>query len=289
MDGSYGGLQRDPCADDSDGAAGTYPLAGGSVPPTPGGLTATMTTSVLVDWNDVSGEMGFEVWRATGACAGVSDGDFALVDTTAATVYVDDEYGGGLDTGENYCYKVRAFNTSGESAFSATAETGSSTPTPTASPTPSPSATPTPTPEPTETPTPTPTDVPHSTRTPSPSPEPSPSKTPSLAPTVTPSPPPSGAPTPADTPATPSPAPTEQPTPTPLAPGDVTCNGGVDAIDALHVLRVAAGLGTSAQCAEQGDVDCDGDLDVLDALAILRHVAGLPGLQGGDCYSTGAG
>lgn len=59
--------------------------------------------------------------------------------------------------------------------------------------------------------------------------------------------------------------------------GDVTCDGSIDAVDALQVLRSAAGMTSSAQCLEAaGDVDCDGDRDAVDALKILRHTAGLP-------------
>lgn len=59
-------------------------------------------------------------------------------------------------------------------------------------------------------------------------------------------------------------------------PGDVDCSGGVDALDALHVLRHAAGFPGDTPCIIAGDVNCDGYIDALDALAILRYVAGLP-------------
>lgn len=63
---------------------------------------------------------------------------------------------------------------------------------------------------------------------------------------------------------------------TPLM-GDVNCSGAVDAVDALQVLRVLAGLPSNAACMDPGgDVDCDGDRDAVDALKILRHTAGLP-------------
>jgi hypothetical protein len=38
---------------------------------------------------------------------------------------------------------------------------------------------------------------------------------------------------------------------------------------------------------EAGDVDCDGDIDAVDALVILRHVAGLPVDNGDGCTPIG--
>lgn len=79
------------------------------------------------------------------------------------------------------------------------------------------------------------------------------------------------------------------PTPTPLDTlGDVDCDGDVDAVDALQVLRRVAGLPVDADCmTEAGDVDCDGDIDAVDALLILRHVAGLPVDNGDGCTPIG--
>ncbi len=60
------------------------------------------------------------------------------------------------------------------------------------------------------------------------------------------------------------------------ASGDVDCDGDVDTVDALQVLRHTAGLSTTAGCiATAGDTDCDGDQDSVDALNIMRFVAGL--------------
>jgi hypothetical protein len=64
--------------------------------------------------------------------------------------------------------------------------------------------------------------------------------------------------------------------------GDTDCDGDVDSVDALFVLRDTAGLPHSAACIARGDVDCDGDRDSVDALAILRYVAGLPPLPQND-------
>lgn len=58
--------------------------------------------------------------------------------------------------------------------------------------------------------------------------------------------------------------------------GDVTCEGSVNAVDALFDLRTVAGLPPFGDCiAFAGDVNCDGAITAVDALAILRNVAGL--------------
>jgi plastocyanin len=76
---------------------------------------------------------------------------------------------------------------------------------------------------------------------------------------------------------TPSPPPPPTPTPTPTTGknGDVDCNGVINSIDALKVLRHSAGL-NSPPCIALGDVDCNGLINSIDALKILRHSAGLP-------------
>lgn len=72
--------------------------------------------------------------------------------------------------------------------------------------------------------------------------------------------------------------PTATPTPPLAYQGDVDCNKTVDSVDALGVLRDAAGF-DQPQCIVQGDVDCDEDRDSVDALGILRYVAALPPLE----------
>ncbi len=100
----------------------------------------------------------------------------------------------------------------------------------------------------------------------------SPTNTPVNTLTPTPSPSTSGTPTPT---ATTTPAATATPPGHGLL-GDVDCDSDVDSVDALLVLRDAAGLPHQGGCAAAGDVDCDGDEDTVDALFILRHVAALP-------------
>jgi hypothetical protein len=71
------------------------------------------------------------------------------------------------------------------------------------------------------------------------------------------------------------------------AKGDADCDGGVTALDALHVLRDSAGVSTSAACLPDGDSDCDGDLDAIDALRILRHTVGLSVTYPAGCPAMG--
>ena len=169
------------------------------------------------------------------------------------------------------------------------------TPTPAASPTPSPTPTATPTPAPTDTPTPPPDG------TPTPTPEPTETETPAPTGTQTPVPTETGTPTPAPT-DTPTPAPTDTPTPSPnggegasaptplvIACGDTDCDGDVDAVDALNILRFVASLGSPAPCIGYGYTDCNDKLEATDALVVLRHVAQLPlGLDPG-CPQVGYG
>jgi hypothetical protein len=91
--------------------------------------------------------------------------------------------------------------------------------------------------------------------------------------------------------ATPTPTPTRTFTPTPTATtgpglcGDVNCDGGVDAVDAMFVLQYVVGLRLPGnQCPPPTGylylpagvpVDCDGDCDAVDAMFILQHVVGL--------------
>ncbi len=65
-------------------------------------------------------------------------------------------------------------------------------------------------------------------------------------------------------------------TPDPFASGDVECDGDLDVVDALAVLRFTAALGPFAECLNVADVNCDGLVGAVDALLIQRHVAGLP-------------
>ncbi|HSR31218.1 MAG TPA: choice-of-anchor Q domain-containing protein, partial [Anaerolineae bacterium] len=87
--------------------------------------------------------------------------------------------------------------------------------------------------------------------------------------------------------------------------GDIDCNGGVNSVDALNLLRFVAGLSVSQQpgCtpigaslplpiptwppAHFGDVDCDGAVNAVDALKVLRYVAGLSVSQELGCTELG--
>ncbi len=238
LDATYGGVSRTPCSDDQTGAAYLYPISG-TPPGPPSGLAAVRGASVQLSWTGVSGELGYEIWRAALPCGSALPNDFSLLDSVgpSAATYNDNAYGGGLSPSQTYCYKVRSFNQGGVSAFSSSVQAGgsaSATPTITPTPSPSPTATPGPSPSPTATPSPTPT----------------------TTPTLTPS-------------------PTATATVPAILKGDVDCDGQIDAVDALLVLRFVAALGPFATCIQAGEVNCDAALDAVDALHILRFVAGL--------------
>ncbi len=58
--------------------------------------------------------------------------------------------------------------------------------------------------------------------------------------------------------------------------GDASCDGDVDAVDALRLLQTTAGIPNLGICASLvGNVDCDDDVDAVDALMILRWIAGI--------------
>lgn len=122
--------------------------------------------------------------------------------------------------------------------------------------------------------------------------------TPTPGPTATPTPTASPSPTSTAIPTqTPTPGPTQTPSGKPVF-GDMDCDGDVDAVDALAILRFVAGLPPLAQTepcddvgsagAAFGDLDCDGDVDAVDALAVLGFVAGLsPLAQTEPCPDVG--
>jgi hypothetical protein len=59
-----------------------------------------------------------------------------------------------------------------------------------------------------------------------------------------------------------------------VARGNVDCDGDVDVLDALAMLRSIAGLAES-ECAQAADVDCDSALTLTDMIAVLRYAGGL--------------
>jgi hypothetical protein len=115
---------------------------------------------------------------------------------------------------------------------------------------------------------------------------------------------PGGGPTPTPPLPTPTPEPTPTPpppTPTPAGPeliqGDVDCNGTVNSVDALKVLRFVAGLSVAQEpdCPDIntevaslfGDVDCSTAVNSVDSLKILRFVAGMSVTQTEPCADIG--
>jgi len=81
--------------------------------PTPTNLTALATSNTQINlvWNDVANESGYRIYRAS-----AFGGTFVLIDSTFANIvsYVNDS----LVDNTQYCYKVKAFNLTGESYFS---------------------------------------------------------------------------------------------------------------------------------------------------------------------------
>jgi hypothetical protein len=80
--------------------------------------------------------------------------------------------------------------------------------------------------------------------------------------------------------------------------GDLNCDGEVNVVDALMVLRHVAGLPfTVPDCPApgsqqgngllRGDLNCDGEANAVDALILLRYVAGLPFNLPLDCPEIG--
>lgn len=75
--------------------------------------------------------------------------------------------------------------------------------------------------------------------------------------------------------------------------GDVDCNGSVNAIDALKVLRYTINLSVAQApgCPPigtdgpplQGDIDCNEIVDLVDSLKIFRYVAALSVIQTEPC------
>lgn len=97
----------------SSWSSGTTLSEGGSAPGTPTGISvgSATSTSLTVSWNSASGATGYRLYRSASA-----GGTYTQVggDLTS-TSYVNT----GLASDTTYYYKVRAFNTSGESSMSA--------------------------------------------------------------------------------------------------------------------------------------------------------------------------
>jgi hypothetical protein len=82
--------------------------------------------------------------------------------------------------------------------------------------------------------------------------------------------------------------------------GNVDCGGGINSVDALKVLRYAAGLSVTqtepcpdpgqglANGEVQGDVDCSNTVNSVDALKLLRYAASLSVSQNEPCPDMGS-
>jgi carboxypeptidase T len=89
-------------------------LAAPTVPAAPTGLTATAVSAsqISLTWADSDTETGFKIER----CTGVNCTDFAQIATVGANVasYANS----GLSASTSYSYRVRAYNTAGDSGYS---------------------------------------------------------------------------------------------------------------------------------------------------------------------------
>ncbi len=100
-----------------------------AVPATPSGLTASAVSSSQINlaWIDNSNnEDGFKIERCTGSMAGCSS--FSQIATVGAGVWTYSDI--GLAGSTTYTYRVRAYNTGGNSVYSNTAEATTFTPIP---------------------------------------------------------------------------------------------------------------------------------------------------------------
>ena len=83
----------------------------GAAPPAPTGLTATVASAKQIDlqWNDVTGEDGYKIERKT------SGTDWVQIAAVGSNV--TSKLDKGLSPG-TYTYRVRAFNSAGNSPYS---------------------------------------------------------------------------------------------------------------------------------------------------------------------------
>ncbi len=88
----------------------------------------------------------------------------------------------------------------------------------------------------------------------------------------------------------PTPTPTHSPTPTPTGSiwGDLNCTDGVGITDVMLGLEIVAGVLSSLPCSASADVDCNGVVNGLDVLDLLRFVDHLPSLVTGNCRAIGS-
>ena len=89
-----------------------------AVPPSPTNLAINAITSsqITLSWTDNSGnESGFKIER----CSGSACSNFAQIASVAANVNIYSN--SGLSAGTNYSYRVRAYNSAGNSGYSNTA------------------------------------------------------------------------------------------------------------------------------------------------------------------------
>ncbi len=80
--------------------------------------------------------------------------------------------------------------------------------------------------------------------------------------------------------------PTPSPSPAPdRLQGDANCDDAVTSVDSLQIMLTISNL-PSSSCAGAPDTNCNGHIDLLDAMLILRYLSGHPsGIE--QCPSVG--
>jgi len=75
---------------------------------------------------------------------------------------------------------------------------------------------------------------------------------------------------------------------TPDRHGDATCDGEILVNDAIAIVSESAGISPGVACPDRSDVGCDGEIDPVDAVRVLRWFVGSPLARLITCPEVGA-
>lgn len=91
-------------------------FSNGFEPALPTNLIATDlgATGIGLNWDGISGNSGYEIYRSNGTCASMEAGTMRYIGTEAGTAFIDNETTGGYE----YAYQVRAVNSGYVSPYS---------------------------------------------------------------------------------------------------------------------------------------------------------------------------